>query len=187
LGGAIDDDFGMAHLSDAAEQFGEVGFGDVVRQVSDVEAAGSHFMLHDGARGFGLTRRAGFPCFAWLAWLACFACFAWLARFPRLAGFARLATAVAGLGLGLGWAGGPWGLTGWLGGGWAVGAAQRRFWSEADEGEHFLPECEFRSAFRALEGFGIAVMALAFVLVAAAVVGRTVAVAATAPLAGWSG
>jgi hypothetical protein len=30
-------------------------------------------------------------------------------------------------------------------------------------------------------------MALAFVLVAAAVVGGTVAVAATAPLAGWSG
>jgi hypothetical protein len=130
-------------------------------------------MLHDGARGFGLTRWAGLPCFAWLA------------RFPRFAGFAGLATAVAGLGLG--WADGPWGLTGWLGGGWAVGAAQRRLWSEADEGEHFLPECEFRSAFRALEGFGIAVMALAFVLVAAAVVGRTVAVAATAPLAGWSG
>ena len=94
LGGAIDDDFGMAHLSDASEQFGEVGFGDVVRQVSDVEASGGHFMLHDGARGFGLTRWAGLPGFARFPY------FAWLPRFPWFpwfAGFTRLATAVAGL------------------------------------------------------------------------------------------
>jgi hypothetical protein len=87
----------------------------------------------------------------------------------------------------LGWAGGAWCVVGRLGGSRAVGAAQRRFWAEADQREHFLPEREFRSAFRALEGFGIAVMALALVLVAAAVVGGTVAVAATAPLARWGG
>jgi len=175
LGGAVDHDLGALDLADAAEEFGEVGFGHIVGQVADIQAAAGHLMLDHRAGRLGFARRARLPWFAG---------FARLAGFTRLAGF--VASAITGLGraLAAGWAGGLFVRVGEAG---AVGAAERRFGSESNGGEDFLPEGEFGASLGSLEGFRIAMEALAFMLVAAAVfggaLGVAVAVAAAAALA----